>query len=118
MSNGPAPDIRLRVDGLTLAFGERVVQRDISFSVRRGSVFAVMGGSGCGKSTLLRALVGLMRPAGGTILVDGEDYWGGLRGASCRDRPPFRRAVPERGALELDDGGRKRRPAAADVHAP
>ncbi len=75
MSNGWTPEIRLRIEGLTLAFGERVIQRNVSFSVRRGSVFAVMGGSGCGKSTLLRALVGLLRPASGTILVDGEDYW-------------------------------------------
>jgi phospholipid/cholesterol/gamma-HCH transport system ATP-binding protein len=69
------PVDRLRAQGLTLAFGERTVQRDLEFSVRRGSIFAVMGGSGCGKSTVLKAMVGLMRPTGGTVLVDGEDYW-------------------------------------------
>ena len=68
-------DDRLRARGLTLAFGPRVVQRDLDFLVRRGSIFAVMGGSGCGKSTVLRAMVGLLRPAAGTVLVDGEDYW-------------------------------------------
>lgn len=66
---------RLRVDGLRLAFGERVIQRDLGFSVRNGSIFAVMGGSGCGKSTVLKSMVGLLRPAAGTVLVDGEDYW-------------------------------------------
>jgi len=66
---------RLRVRGLALAFGERTIQRDLSFSVRRGSVFAVMGGSGCGKSTVLKAMVGLLRPAAGSVIVDDEDYW-------------------------------------------
>ena len=61
--------------GVTLAFGPRVIQRDLSFDVRRGSVFAVMGGSGCGKSTVLKSLVGLLRPRAGQFLVEGEDYW-------------------------------------------
>ena len=60
---------------LTVAFGPRVIQRDLSFSVRQGSIFAIMGGSGCGKSTVLKAMVGLLRPSSGTITVDGEDYW-------------------------------------------
>jgi phospholipid/cholesterol/gamma-HCH transport system ATP-binding protein len=65
----------LRAAGLTLAFGTRVILRDVSFSVRQGSVFAVMGASGCGKSTVLKAMIGLLRPTAGTALVDGEDYW-------------------------------------------
>ena len=70
----PASD-RLSVSGLTLAYGKRTVQRDLSFSVRHGSVFAIMGGSGCGKSTVLKSMIGLLRPTAGTILIDGEDYW-------------------------------------------
>lgn len=66
---------RLQVRDLTVAAGKRVIQRDLSFSIRRGSIFAIMGGSGCGKSTVLKAMVGLLRPAAGEILVDGEDYW-------------------------------------------
>jgi phospholipid/cholesterol/gamma-HCH transport system ATP-binding protein len=65
----------LRCDQLTLAFGSKVVQRNLSFDVRRGTIFAVMGGSGCGKSTVLRALIGLLPPAAGRVEVDGEDYW-------------------------------------------
>jgi phospholipid/cholesterol/gamma-HCH transport system ATP-binding protein len=65
----------LSVRGVTLAFGPKVIQHDLSFDVRRGSIFAVMGGSGCGKSTVLKAMVGLLRPQAGTILVDAEDYW-------------------------------------------
>jgi phospholipid/cholesterol/gamma-HCH transport system ATP-binding protein len=68
-------DVRLRAEALTLAFGPRVIQRDLSFAVRRGSIFAVMGGSGCGKSTVMKALIGLLRPAHGVVRVDGEDFW-------------------------------------------
>ena len=68
-----APLLSLR--GVTLAFGPKVIQHDLSFNVRRGSIFAVMGGSGCGKSTVLKSMIGLLRPAAGTILVETEDYW-------------------------------------------
>lgn len=60
---------------LTLAFGPKVIQHDLTFDVRRGSIFAVMGGSGCGKSTVVKAMIGLLRPAKGTTLVETEDYW-------------------------------------------
>jgi phospholipid/cholesterol/gamma-HCH transport system ATP-binding protein len=75
MANEQHPDDRLRTMGLTLAFGSRIIQQDVSFSVRRGSIFAIMGGSGCGKSTVLKAMIGLLRPTAGTVLVNGEDYW-------------------------------------------
>ncbi len=65
----------IEVDGLAMAYGEAVIQRDLTFAVRRGDVFIIMGGSGCGKSTLLRHLVGLIRPAAGSIRYDGVDYW-------------------------------------------
>lgn len=61
------------VRDVTLAFGPKVIQHDLSFDVRRGSIFAVMGGSGCGKSTVLKSMIGLLRPSVGSILVDGED---------------------------------------------
>lgn len=66
---------RLEVRDLAVAFGPRVIQHDLSFSIHQGSIFAIMGGSGCGKSTVLKAMVGLLRPTSGTITVDGEDYW-------------------------------------------
>jgi phospholipid/cholesterol/gamma-HCH transport system ATP-binding protein len=66
---------RLEVRNLAVAFGPNVVQHDVSFAVSSRSIFAVMGGSGCGKSTLLKAMVGLLRPCAGAVLVDGEDYW-------------------------------------------
>lgn len=63
----------LRVEDLTLAFGERVVQRGLNFEVEAGEVFLIAGGSGSGKSTLLRHLVGLQAPAAGRVLHRGQD---------------------------------------------
>jgi phospholipid/cholesterol/gamma-HCH transport system ATP-binding protein len=64
------------VQGITLAFGPKIIQHDLSFDVRKGSIFAVMGGSGCGKSTVLKAMIGLLRPTAGIIQVEQENYWG------------------------------------------
>lgn len=58
-----------------IAYGDYVVQRDLSFSIRRGEVFIVMGGSGCGKSSLLRHLIGLRRPAQGRVFYDNRSFW-------------------------------------------
>jgi phospholipid/cholesterol/gamma-HCH transport system ATP-binding protein len=60
---------------VTLAFGQKVIQRDLSFDVQRGGIFAVMGGSGCGKSTVLKSMTGLLRPRAGSFFVEGENYW-------------------------------------------
>ncbi len=68
-------DIRIEVRDLDMAFDAYVVQRNVNFAVRRGSVFVVMGGSGCGKSTLLRHMIGLEHPARGDVYYDGEGFW-------------------------------------------
>ena len=68
-------DAPIVVKNLTMAYGDYVIQRDLSFTVNRGDIFIIMGGSGCGKSTLLRHLVGLMEPAKGQVLYDGVDFW-------------------------------------------
>ena len=70
-----ATEAKLRVEGLTIGFGDTIVQHDVSFTVAPGSIFAIMGGSGCGKSTLLKAMIGLLRPSAGTFHVGEEDYW-------------------------------------------
>lgn len=58
-----------------MAYGSRVIMKDLSFAVRRSSVFVIMGPSGCGKSTLLRHLIGLAEPAAGTVSLFGESLW-------------------------------------------
>ena len=50
-----------------MAFGSRTLMERLTFTIRRGDVFVIMGGSGSGKSTLMRHLVGLHRPAAGTV---------------------------------------------------
>lgn len=64
----------ISVRGLTMGFGDRVVVRDLDFTVRRGDVFVVMGASGCGKTTLLRHLLGLQEPAAGEVRYGGEPF--------------------------------------------
>lgn len=70
-----AADTIISVRDLGLSFGPKVIQQNVSFDLKRGSIFAVMGGSGCGKSTLLKSMIGLLRPTAGQILVGQEDYW-------------------------------------------
>ena len=70
-----APEVRIAVRDLDMRYGERVIQHDLSFTVRRGDIFVIMGGSGCGKSTLLRHLIGLVHPARGDVFYDGESFW-------------------------------------------
>jgi len=68
-------DAGITVRDLDMRYGERVIQRDLNFTVRAGEIFVIMGGSGCGKSTLLRHLIGLVHPARGDVLYDGESFW-------------------------------------------
>jgi phospholipid/cholesterol/gamma-HCH transport system ATP-binding protein len=75
--DAPAAPAEAQIVGrdLVLSYGERVIQRDLDFTVRRGDIFIVMGGSGCGKSTLLRHMIGLLEPARGEVLYDGISLW-------------------------------------------
>lgn len=71
--NPAAPHIEVR--DLTMAYGDFVVQHDITFTVASGDIFVIMGGNGCGKTTLLRHLIGLQRPNQGQVLYQGTDFW-------------------------------------------
>ena len=70
----PATDVHVQIHGMTMCYGERVIQRDLDFAIHRGDVFVIMGGSGCGKSTLLKHMIGLHEPAAGEVLYDGVSY--------------------------------------------
>ena len=59
--------------GYTTTNGRLEVLRDITLSIERGEIVAVMGPSGCGKSTLLNVLGTLDRPDSGTLSIDGKD---------------------------------------------
>ena len=77
-------NVRIRVRDLTVAFGSFVLMRNVSFDVRAGDIFMVMGGSGCGKSTLLRVLMGLKEPQQGQIAYNGVDFWTGTEQTRSR----------------------------------
>ena len=77
----------ITVRGLTMAFGDFVVMHDLDFTVKRGSIFFIMGGSGCGKSTLLRHMIGLNEPAKGEVLYDDVNF----TTASPEEREQMRR---------------------------
>ncbi len=67
-------EAKIRVEDLTMAFGNFVVMKDLNFEVREKDIFVIMGGSGCGKSTLLRHMIGLKEPKRGSIFYDGENF--------------------------------------------
>src|SRR5258706_978709 len=72
---GQGPDTVLKVDSLVTRFGQGVIHDGVSFTVGRGEVAALIGGSGTGKSVLLKEVIGLLRPAGGTVNLLGTDVW-------------------------------------------
>ncbi len=63
----------IKVEGLRAGFGDLVVLDQVSFEVRRGEVFAILGASGGGKSVLMKHMIGLHRPLQGRVLIDGRD---------------------------------------------
>ncbi len=99
MAEPPASsDPVVEISGLNTRFGEAVVHENVGLSVRRGEIFALVGGSGCGKSTLLREVILLQPPASGSIRVFGRE----VVGLSDEQALPLRRrwgVVFERGAL-------------------
>ncbi len=64
----------IEVEHLMAAYDGNVVLKDVSFSVRRGEIFFIIGGSGCGKSTLLRNIVGLNPPRQGEVKFFGHSF--------------------------------------------
>ena len=71
-TTGPPPrGVGIRVVGLSKAFGDVQVLRDLTLEVHPGETFVIIGPSGCGKTVLLKHLLGLLRPDAGQILIDG-----------------------------------------------
>ncbi|WP_417518686.1 ABC transporter ATP-binding protein [Minwuia sp.] len=62
----------INVSGLVTRFGSNVIHDHLDLQVRKGEILGIVGGSGTGKSVLLRAIIGLLRPAEGSIEVFGE----------------------------------------------
>ncbi|RVV97707.1 ABC transporter ATP-binding protein [Mesobaculum littorinae] len=63
----------LKLDDLTLAYGDSIAVDRLNFEMREGELVALLGPSGCGKTTTMRSIAGLMKARSGRILLDGRD---------------------------------------------
>jgi putrescine transport system ATP-binding protein len=73
---GGFPPGFVRVEAVSKRFGNFTAVDEVSLSVGKGELFALLGGSGCGKTTLLRMLAGFEAPSAGRIFIDGQDMTG------------------------------------------
>ncbi|MEJ2577821.1 MAG: ABC transporter ATP-binding protein [Kineosporiaceae bacterium] len=69
---GESPQTAIRVDGLRVVRGGRVIIPGLDLEVPAGQVAGLLGPSGCGKSTLMRSIVGVQKVAGGEVTVLGR----------------------------------------------
>ncbi len=89
-------DVVIRVRGLKTQFGAQVIHEGLDLDVRRGEVLGVVGGSGTGKSVLLKEIIGLIRPAAGSLEVLGVEM--------DQANEAERRAVQRRWGVMFQDG--------------
>lgn len=83
----------LEVDRLCAWYGDVQILRDVSFSVARGEVCALLGANGAGKTTTLRAISGLVEKRAGDVRLDGQSLTG---------KPAH--AIVERGLIQVPEG--------------
>ncbi len=67
----------IEVEQVDAGYGDTAILKNVSFSVRKGEVFVILGGSGCGKSTLLKHMIGLTPPLRGRIRILGDSLFDG-----------------------------------------
>ena len=96
MTEDPKTENVIEVRGIRTQFGSHVIHENLDLDLKRGEILGVVGGSGTGKSVLLRTIVGLIRPAAGTVRVLGQDV-GQLSG-------PAREALERRWGVMFQDG--------------
>ncbi len=87
-----AGTLAVRLEHVSKSFGSRRVLNDVTFDVAAGSGFVILGRSGTGKSVTLKHIMGLVRPDGGKVLVDGDDI-------SALDGPELSRVRKKLGFL-------------------
>ncbi len=73
MVEASQPTPILDVRNLVVAYGRKTAVDGVNFQVRRGEIFGLLGPNGAGKTSTLSAIEGLLKPAGGEVLVDGVD---------------------------------------------
>jgi manganese/zinc/iron transport system ATP- binding protein len=83
----------LEVEDLTVAYGERPALWDVDLEVPAGTLMAIVGPNGAGKTTLIRAVLGLLKPAAGSVRVFGRPY---------DEQRRLVAYVPQRGSVDWD----------------
>jgi len=91
--NGNGNVAAIEVNDLTVAYRERPVLWDVDLTVPAGVLLAIVGPNGAGKTTLIKAMLGLLRPAAGQVLIHGRPY------AEQRQLVAY---VPQRGSVDWD----------------
>jgi len=86
----------IEVRDLCASYGKVPALRDVSFTVTEHETVAVIGPNGAGKSTLLKAIVGLVRPQSGKVMLDGKDTTGFMPDQMVREQVAL---VPESGRV-------------------
>jgi branched-chain amino acid transport system ATP-binding protein len=103
-------DARLEVKGLTKRFGGLVAVKDITFSVKAGEILGLIGPNGSGKSTVMKTVMGILRPDGGSVQINGTEVAGwpchriarlGVGMVFQHSRPLYRQTVLENIILGL-----------------
>jgi branched-chain amino acid transport system ATP-binding protein len=121
----PIATAALEIAGLTAGYDGAPVLRELSLSVSRGEVVALMGANGAGKTTTLRAISGLVKPLAGTIALEGRDLSG--MSPTARVRAGIVHVPQDRGIFygltvdehfRLDGPGDRDRAEAAFEHFP
>ena len=69
----PGATPQIAIERIGKSFGAATAVADVSLTIYKGEMFALVGASGCGKTTLLRMLAGFTAPSSGRILIDGVD---------------------------------------------
>ena len=83
----------IEITDLTVAYGDKPVLWDVDLTVPEGVLMAIVGPNGAGKTTLVKAILGLVRPAAGQVLIQGGSY------AERRRKVGY---VPQRGSVDWD----------------
>jgi manganese/zinc/iron transport system ATP- binding protein len=93
--NGSAVNgaVAIEINDLTVAYRDRPVLWDVDLDVPAGVLMAVVGPNGAGKTTLLKSVLGLLKPAAGSILIHGRPY---------REQRRLVAYVPQRGSVDWD----------------
>ncbi len=70
----PTSPAIVTIDHFHMEFGSETIINDLSFDIKRGETFGLLGSNGSGKTTIIRALLGIYQPTSGNLLIDNKEY--------------------------------------------